>query len=413
MHHRSTAGQHAFITQYCPFCVCSDFSFHDPTYHDLQNLHKIQALPCTELPVLTRTITSNYQDPADLVWLEAAAQLGISVERSAKAYASWDGKGTLTLASEEHLDPDDCLAQMIFHEICHLLVSGETAFALVDWGLDNTSPKDLVYENATNRLQAALSGAYGLRRFMRVTTMWRSYYDALPPDPMTPAADPAVVLASAGLEAARKSPYRQVLHEALSATAVIADSIGSLAPESSLWSLALAMHPTGFTLHADQTKQCSSCAWAIPGKEHDMRCRLTRPGCRPVDYSLAEHPVPPRTVKLHSTQVACEHHEPVLEPADCAACGACCHRGFDVVEVSQREKFARLYPTLIELRSETRSVVPRPAGRCVALTGDGSNTAPFRCRHYEDRPRSCRNFALGGDACLIARARCGIYKADA
>jgi hypothetical protein len=122
---------------------------------------------------MARTIQSNYQDPADLLWLQAAAALGIAVQRSADAYAAWDGRGTLTLASAEHLDPDDCLAQMIFHEVCHLLVSGEAARNLPDWGLDNTSAKDLVYEYATNRLQAALAQAYGLRDFLAVTTVWR------------------------------------------------------------------------------------------------------------------------------------------------------------------------------------------------------------------------------------------------
>ena len=111
---------------------------------------------------MPRIPNTHYQDPVDLIWLQAATRLGITVVRSADAYASWDGKGTLTLSCEEHLDADDCLAQMILHELCHLLVSGEGARQQTDWGLDNTSPRDLVYEYATNRLQAALAQALQL-----------------------------------------------------------------------------------------------------------------------------------------------------------------------------------------------------------------------------------------------------------
>src|SRR5687768_17342745 len=124
---------------------------------------------------------------------------------------------------------------MIFHELCHLLVSGEAARGKIDWGLDNTSPKDLVYEYATNRLQAALAQAYGLRSFMAVTTMWRAYYDALPRDPLARGDDAAIPLARAGMQRARCAPYRDVLHAALSATASLADTLRPLASEESLW----------------------------------------------------------------------------------------------------------------------------------------------------------------------------------
>ena len=347
------------------------------------------------------------QRAADAVWLQAADALGISVVRSADAYASWDGKRTLTLASEAYLDPDDCLAQMIFHELCHLLVSGEDARSKVDWGLDNTSPKDLVYEYATNRLQAALSQAYGLRNFMGVTTMWRPYYDSLPRDPLAIGDDAAIPLAREGLQRARQKPYRAVLHEALVATSALADTLRSSSANDTLWTTTLGEHPTGFRQHRDTALRCGDCAWAVP-RRGKVECRRTRVGCRPESYRLADEARAGNVLRMDPTQAACEYYDPPLTDQDCFRCGACCHRGFDVVDLGKREVFAQRYPELIEVRSAERAVVPRLQGRCVALSGDGSTAEPFLCKHYEDRPRSCRDFERGGDACLIARQRCGI-----
>ena len=103
-----------------------------------------------------RSIVHQYQDPVDLIWLRAAADLGLEVQRSAEVYAAYDGKGTLTVSVADDFDADDSLAQMIFHEICHWLVSGIHARDRPDWGLSNTSKRDLVYEFACHRLQAKL-----------------------------------------------------------------------------------------------------------------------------------------------------------------------------------------------------------------------------------------------------------------
>lgn len=134
---------------------------------------------------------------------------------------------------------------------------------------------------------------------------------------------------------------------------------------------------------------------------------MTRPGCTPPDYGLGDPIDSATTIRLDPAQPACEYHEAPLTQEDCFRCGACCHRGFDVVDVKPAERFAKLHPELIEVRSAQRCVVPRPGGRCVALAGDGSAEAPYLCRHYDDRPRSCRDFELNGEACLIARQRAG------
>ena len=358
---------------------------------------------------MSRIPHTRYQDPVDLIWLQAASALGITVERSADAYAAWDGSGTLTLSSEEHLDADDCLAQMILHEVCHLLVSGESARQQADWGLDNTSPRDLVYEYATNRLQAALAQAYGLRQFMAVTTRWRSYYDALPADPLAPCNDAAQPLAHAGWQRAKAEPYRSVLHHVLTTTAGMAMLLSESAPADSLWRTVQAAHPTGFFQHTNAALHCNSCAWGVLRSDGLLQCRQTRSGCTPANYYLGELPNVPARGRLASTQHACEHWEPTLTVEDCFRCGCCCHKGFDVVEVTANETFTRRHPDLIEVRNADRRVVPRPDGHCVALTGNGSADAPYLCRHYDERPRSCRSFELGGDACLQARHRCG-YK---
>lgn len=132
----------------------------------------------------SRTIKSIYQDPVDLIWLNCADCLGWQVKMSDQVYASWDGKTTLFIASPKDRDADDCVAQLIFHEICHALVAGEVGRQHVDWGLSNFDDRDILDELACHRLQAGLAHSFSLRSFMAVTTQWRPYYDALPADPI-------------------------------------------------------------------------------------------------------------------------------------------------------------------------------------------------------------------------------------
>jgi Fe-S-cluster containining protein len=100
---------------------------------------------------------------------------------------------------------------------------------------------------------------------------------------------------------------------------------------------------------------------------------------------------------------ACERFEPHFDERECARCGACCREGFDVVTVGADELLR--HPKLVSASSLGR-VLARPGGRCVALSG-GQGTA-FRCSIYPERPRSCREFEVSGDACLLARRRVGL-----
>ena len=182
-----------------------------------------------------RTIERHYRDPLDLIWLRAAERLGMRVVRSDEVFASWDGNGTLILATPEHFDPDDSLAQLICHEICHAILEAPDGLSKPDWGLENIDQRHVVREYATIRLQAALSAPYGLRQFFAVTTEWRPYFDALPEDPIADGSDPAIEIARDGAERARTEPWCSVLNDAFRATAAIAEVVREIAPEGCTW----------------------------------------------------------------------------------------------------------------------------------------------------------------------------------
>lgn len=174
---------------------------------------------------MAREITHRYLDPLDLVWLTTAERLGMRVERSGEVYASWDGRGTLTLSEAAHFDPDDSLAQLVLHEICHALVEGPEAWQKPDWGLDNFTNAHWVREHACQRLQAALADTHHLRGFFGSTTDYRAYYDALGPDPLGPGDDPAILPAIDGWRRALEPPFDAALRDALSATAAIVRAV--------------------------------------------------------------------------------------------------------------------------------------------------------------------------------------------
>ena len=164
-----------------------------------------------------------------------AARLGMRVERSGEVYASWDGRGTLTLSESAHFDPDDSLAQLILHEICHALVEGPERWPVPDWGLDNLADADWLREHACQRLQAALADTLGLRGFFGSTTDYRAYYDALPAEPLAPGDDGAIALATEGWRRSQEAPWCEPLREALAATAAIVQIVRPFAAADSVY----------------------------------------------------------------------------------------------------------------------------------------------------------------------------------
>ena len=171
----------------------------------------------------------------ELIWLRAAAEIGYRVVRSDEVYASFDGAGTLEITRAAHFDPDDCLGQMLFHELCHALVAGPEGRKEKDWGLENTDKRDAVQEQATNRLQAALTLPHGLRWVFGTTTEFRDYYDALPEDPLADGDDPAIALARRALAEAQSEPWHSALQRALGRTATLAAIASDVAEPGSLW----------------------------------------------------------------------------------------------------------------------------------------------------------------------------------
>jgi len=181
-----------------------------------------------------RRIVAQYRDPLDLVWLETARRLDIEIRRDPSVFATWDGRSVLTIGTPETLDADDCLAQLIFHELCHALVEGPAAHRLPDWGLENRDARHEWREHACLRLQAALAGKFGLRELLAATTGYRNYYDRLPSDPLQ-GDDAAVEAARVAWQRATEGPWATTLERALEATAAIANAVAPFAPSASLW----------------------------------------------------------------------------------------------------------------------------------------------------------------------------------
>ncbi len=360
----------------------------------------------------TRVPTHRYEDPLGRVWLVAAERLGFRVERSPDVYASTDGRRTIFVGTDDTLDPDDSLAQMILHEMCHALVEGEDAESRVDWGLDNQTERDAAREHACLRLQAYLTGAHGLRGLLAPTTDYRAFWDGLGDDPFAvPEADggrreASAIAARVAAWRASRSPWAPHLQEALAATASIAAAVpligGVAAPgaagAASLWSTITApppLHPLGHAPVAPPApsgapRTCGECAWAAraPGSRAAQRC-----------YHAAH-------ARLDPTWPACTRFEPAAE-LDCLTCGACCREAYHSVEISRREPVIKRHPHMVVVH-DTYLELRRDRERCAALTGGRTPHEGYACNIYDDRPRTCREFTRGSKNCLDARRRVGL-----
>lgn len=304
----------------------------------------------------------------DDIWLGAAARLGIAVHRGGDSYVYFDGRD-LHVAADEELDADDSLAQLVMHELCHALVQGPANRHVPDWGLDNTHDGDHQRELACVRLQAHLAGAYGLRELMAPTTVVRSFYMELPAGVFSPPEDVSVGLARQAAGHAMgpdMGGMGSTLREALVATV---DRLGR--PRH---------HKSEFPLRGDGAL-CGGCVWRSPGG----LCRAA-----------------PRRVLVRADEPACTRWEGGL---DCIACGACCRSAYDSVTVSRRDLVRRRHPELVVDRGHFLELT-RTGDHCAAL--DGTDGGPLHCRIYQDRPKTCHDFAVGGRHCLQARRRVGL-----
>jgi hypothetical protein len=377
---------------------------------------------------VTREVTHRYIDPLAQVWLTTARRIGLGVVRTPEVYAATDGSGTLAIGTDATLDADDCLAQMIFHELCHSLVEGEQAFARPDWGMDNTDPNHDWREHACLRVQWVLAGRHGLRAVFAPTTEFRAFWDQLSGDVLAERADPSVQAAIAGLGRAGQPPWAPALEQALAATVQIAQAAARFAqyertpvsaskpslPASpngvrvpfgnvaeapakpanhrdrhcSLWLEVVAPpapHPTGLPARAAgaDPATCSACVW-----RNNARCRQAN-------------------AKVDPAWPACERFEAVL---DCQTCSACCRAAYHSVEVSRRDPVVKARPEMILDRGSYLEI-RRNGDRCAALEGgviEHGTTTRYRCTIYDDRPRTCRDFTVGSAHCLTARRRVGL-----
>jgi len=184
---------------------------------------------------MSRVVTRTYKDPLDTVWIEVARRVGYEVRRSDTCFASIAPDGRMILGAAETLDADDCLAQMIFHELCHSLVQGPAGHGVLDWGLDNETARDVPREHATLRVQATLAAELGLRAVLAPTTDFRVFYDALPDDAL--AGDPIEVeLAHAALKRADEAPWGPHLRAGLAATRQIVNAVAPFTDATALLS---------------------------------------------------------------------------------------------------------------------------------------------------------------------------------
>jgi len=311
------------------------------------------------------------------IWIAAAEEIGLRVERTGDAYAASDGAGRLLIATNDHLDVDDAVAQLIFHELCHALCEGPENAARPDWGLDNTGAQradiTLAHEHACLRLQAHLAAPYGLRELMAPTTEYRAYHDRIPADPLADDGDPAVPIARAAAARAAERPWREAIMRAMSLTA------GAL------------QHPLGF-LAGPSDRTCASCAWRYLGGRGKpvLRCRQS-----------ADRDGVGR--RIEDDTPSCDRWE---APVDCHDCGACCREAYHSVTVSVRDPVVWKQPDLIE-RHGHRFEIRRDGERCAALAVEASPRR-FSCSIYADRPQACRDFEANGRHCLDARRRVGL-----
>lgn len=248
------------------------------------------------------------QDPVIAAWVAAAERMGFCVQRSADAWAAYDGAGAITVSDDAGLDPEDSAASLILHELSHFLVQGAASRSLPDWGMNtiDPGPDEHLRERAAVRVQRAVLLRRGLQDRLAPTTDYRAFYDALGDDPL--ADDPLA---------------------------------------RSAWKL---LGDRGWLTALDDALQTTA---ASP---------------------------------------------------DCGSCGACCHAGFDALEIPDDDPFAALHPELLEATVDGGRQLPRPQGWCPLVVQTVADER-WACSEYGARPLGCVRFVAGSRDCREAQSR--------
>lgn len=224
------------------------------------------------------------------------------------------------------------------------------------------------------RIHCALAARYGLRSRL-APSQHEAPYRELPPDPLSGGRKDTMV----AFKKAAASWRGQHLVRALEQTAEFA----AVERERGRWRDTLIPHPTGCPA-ADRPERCVDCAWS-----HETPVGRR---CRRASQLVAEG------------QTGCAVWEagPLAgDPDPCAPCGACCRGRFSHVVVADTDPSL---PTGLVIEVEGERQIPHGPDGCPAL----SPTAPYRCGVHAARPFICRDFPVGGDACLEARRFMGV-----
>jgi hypothetical protein len=131
--------------------------------------------------------------------------------------------------------------------------------------------------------------------------------------------------------------------------------------------------------------QCGTCVWHYRGGRGRAVDR-----CRRHDGA-----------RVGAEATACPAHETAL---DCLRCGACCREAYHAVEVGHRDPFVKQHPDFL-VRVDGRLQIARTSGICACLA---PASGQWPCTVYSDRPKTCRDFEVASDNCLIARRRLGL-----
>lgn len=88
-------------------------------------------------------------------------------------------------------------------------------------------------------------------------------------------------------------------------------------------------------------------------------------------------------------------------PNKCLACHACC-MFCGLPPTTTREEFNSLPQNLRDEIMTTYNATRTTSGPCLWLDQESGT-----CRHYEHRPKICRDFEIGGGECLLLIERAG------
>ncbi len=212
----------------------------DANPQDARDADRLDVPPRYHDDAYERPIRSRYVDPLEVVWLATARRLALTVRRDPNIFSMTDGTGLLAFSTRPELDPDDCLAQMTLHELCHWVTNGVSTYHERDWGFPLWEKID-VREHGCVRMQCWVASQFELREMFGPTGCFRQYYDALPADPLAPLdADTederiweaaACRIAMDAVARVQQEPFWGPLSAAMSATRAMRDQLAAFAAD--------------------------------------------------------------------------------------------------------------------------------------------------------------------------------------